>query len=58
MAILDVILTRKNPKIISKNNVVLRSGNIWLKRLKNSHIFVGYYFKIMNKKVLVDIKKY
>ena len=58
MVIIDITLIMRNSKVIPKNNAVLRSVNIQVKRLKNSHIFLGYYFKIMNNKVLVDIKKY
>ena len=40
-----------------KKNAVLTSENIWVKRPGNGEISAGDYFKIINKKVLVDIKK-
>lgn len=40
-----------------KKNEILTSENIWVKRPGNGEISAGDYFKILNKKVLVDIKK-
>ncbi len=40
-----------------KKITVLTSENIWVKRHGNDEISAGNYFKIINKKVLVDIKK-
>ena len=40
-----------------KKNEILTSENIWVKRPGNGEISTEDYFKILNKKVLVDIKK-
>jgi len=57
MEVLNIISTNRALKGIHKKNTVPKSKNIWVKRPGNDEIFTTDYFKIINKKVLVDIKK-